>query len=173
MPFVVNGAQSQIQKCSSCSIVTAMECKLTKNTFIKTTNKSFIVFPINTRRYLDVNSTLFVRYGRQMDVKTASCAYWVTASCFDQSLLLYHNDDECKLVTGMDLLKGNWYFICIDHFFRIDIFRLVSDVCLIHTICLLCWCIYDWICLCLMYMPYLFIVSAWIKLGFHGWVGMV
>ena len=29
-----------------------------------------------TRRYLDVDSTLYKRYGRQMDVKATLCAYW-------------------------------------------------------------------------------------------------
>ena len=29
----------------------------------------------NTRRYFDVDSTSFERYGRQMDVKTTLCAY--------------------------------------------------------------------------------------------------
>ena len=36
---------------------------------------------INTRRYLDVNSTLFERYGRQIDVKTTSCAYCERVYC--------------------------------------------------------------------------------------------
>ena len=31
--------------------------------------------PINRRRYLYVDLTLFERYGRQMDVKTTLCAY--------------------------------------------------------------------------------------------------
>ena len=34
-------------------------------------------FPANTRRCFDVDSTLFKRYGRQMDVDTTLCAYWV------------------------------------------------------------------------------------------------
>ena len=34
-------------------------------------------FPVNIRRYLDVDSTLFARYGRQMDVKTMLCPHWV------------------------------------------------------------------------------------------------
>ena len=33
-------------------------------------------FPVDTRRYLDVDLTSFERYGRQMDVKTSLCAYW-------------------------------------------------------------------------------------------------
>ena len=32
--------------------------------------------PVNTRRCFDVDSTLFERYRRQMDVKTTLCAYW-------------------------------------------------------------------------------------------------
>ena len=32
--------------------------------------------PVNTRRYLDVDSTSFERYGRQMDVKTMLCAFY-------------------------------------------------------------------------------------------------
>ena len=32
--------------------------------------------PVNTRRYLDVDSTFFERYGRQMDVKTTVCLLW-------------------------------------------------------------------------------------------------
>ena len=31
---------------------------------------------VNTRRYLDVDSTLFGRYRRRMDVKTTLRAYW-------------------------------------------------------------------------------------------------
>ena len=30
---------------------------------------------VKTRRYMDVDSTFFERYGRQMDVKTKLCAY--------------------------------------------------------------------------------------------------
>ena len=33
--------------------------------------------PANTRRCFDVDSTSFERYGRQMDVETTLCAYWV------------------------------------------------------------------------------------------------
>ena len=35
------------------------------------------MIPVSTRRYLDVDSTVFERYGRQMDVKTTLCGYWV------------------------------------------------------------------------------------------------
>ena len=34
-------------------------------------------FPVNTKHYLEVDSTFFERYGRQMDVKTTLCACWV------------------------------------------------------------------------------------------------
>ena len=34
---------------------------------------------VNTRRYLDVDLTFFECYGRQMDVKTTSCAYWAVS----------------------------------------------------------------------------------------------
>ena len=59
------------------------------NNFIKEIlrGKSFVLcfpkgnaalyFPVNTRRYLDVDSTSFERYGRQMDFKTTLCVYWV------------------------------------------------------------------------------------------------
>ena len=32
----------------------------------------------NTRRWFDVVLTSFERYGRQMDVETTLCAYWVS-----------------------------------------------------------------------------------------------
>ena len=32
--------------------------------------------PVNTRPYLDVDSTFFERNGRHMDAKTMLCAYW-------------------------------------------------------------------------------------------------
>ena len=34
------------------------------------------ILPVNTGRYLYVDSMSFERYGRQIDVKTTSCAYW-------------------------------------------------------------------------------------------------
>ena len=34
-------------------------------------------YPANTRRCFDVDSTSFERYGRQMDVQTTLCVYWV------------------------------------------------------------------------------------------------
>ena len=34
----------------------------------------FSVYPANTRRCFDVDSTSFERYGRQMDVETTLCA---------------------------------------------------------------------------------------------------
>ena len=33
--------------------------------------------PVSKRRHLDVDSTFFEIYGRQMDVKTTLCVYWV------------------------------------------------------------------------------------------------
>ena len=36
---------------------------------------------INTRRYLDVDSTFFERHGRQVDGKTTLCAYWAHHVC--------------------------------------------------------------------------------------------
>ena len=36
---------------------------------------SIIAFFANTKHYLDVDSTFFERYGRQMDLKTTFCAY--------------------------------------------------------------------------------------------------
>ena len=35
-----------------------------------------VIIPANTRRYLDVYSTFFERYGRLVDVKKTLCAYW-------------------------------------------------------------------------------------------------
>ena len=43
----------------------------------KKTNADLYKFLVNTRRYLDVNSTFFERNGRQMSVKTTLCSYWV------------------------------------------------------------------------------------------------
>ena len=37
------------------------------------------VFPVNTRRYLDVVSTFYERYERQMDVKIMLYAHWVVS----------------------------------------------------------------------------------------------
>ena len=38
--------------------------------------------PAITRRWFDVDSTSFERYGRQMDVETTLCAYWGTVFYF-------------------------------------------------------------------------------------------
>ena len=37
---------------------------------------------VGTRRYLDVGSRLFERYGRQMNVKTTLYDYWVKVNLF-------------------------------------------------------------------------------------------
>ena len=37
-----------------------------------------LLYPISTRRYLDIDSTFFGRYECQMDVKTTLCAHWVS-----------------------------------------------------------------------------------------------
>ena len=39
--------------------------------------RKLITYPDNTRRWFDVVSTSFDRYGRQMNVETTLCAYWV------------------------------------------------------------------------------------------------
>ena len=36
--------------------------------------------PVSTRHWMDVDSTFFECCGRQMDVKTTLCAYWVKRS---------------------------------------------------------------------------------------------
>ena len=48
-------------------------------TFSKILFKTFPEFdisnPVNTRRYFNIDSTSFERYGRQMNVKTTLCAH--------------------------------------------------------------------------------------------------
>ena len=46
--------------------------------------------PVNTRRYLDVDSTSFERHGRRMNVKITLCAYWVTFKCNGLKTLTIH-----------------------------------------------------------------------------------
>ena len=50
---------------------------LCQSAFLLFCPHNFRSFPANTRRCFDVDSTSFERYGRQMDVETTLCAYWV------------------------------------------------------------------------------------------------
>ena len=55
-----------------------------------TTEIKYYVIPpdVNTRRYLDIDSMLFERYGRQMDVKTILCAYWAIDFFLKQIIII-------------------------------------------------------------------------------------
>ena len=52
----------------------ASNYRVKSNKVKKKMNKCFI--PVNTRHYLDIHSTFYERYGRQIDVKTTLSAYW-------------------------------------------------------------------------------------------------
>ena len=62
--------------------------------------------PVNTRRYLDVDSTLFERYERQMDVKTTLCAY--------EETFVRDSSTSVNTMTRVVMRRGFWkvYILC-------------------------------------------------------------
>ena len=62
--------------------------------------------PINTRRHLDVDSTLFERPGRQMDIETTLCAYSKALNEVDDIIHQHRVFLKVEVVVGKDITKG-------------------------------------------------------------------
>ena len=62
--------------------------------------------PVNTRRFLDVNSTLFERPGRQMDIETTLCAYSKALNEVDDIIHQHRVFLKVEVVVGKDITKG-------------------------------------------------------------------
>ena len=66
-------------------------------------------FSVNTRRFLDVDSTFFNGYGRQMDVEITFCAFTGTDHIYRTLLLPIWNNYPSLLGCTLSLLV--WFFL--------------------------------------------------------------
>ena len=101
-----------------------------------------ILNPVNTRRYLDVNSTFYERHGRQMDVKIMLCAcIWTctTRRFLDVNStffwMLWTSKRRCVL-TGREFVQNIpllwWSFKKMIHF-KGNICNVSKDVLLLSS----------------------------------------